>query len=179
MGEQRTAGKIRASIVVCYNKNGQILLLKRPSDHLKFPNQWCFPGGKNDYISEFIGELPSLVSRNLPTPHQLAFDDRWESYAEAAIAELKEETGIRLRFFEELNLWLADDEFLVKPIINLKLVTDDEITKTFPNGEHVDCGWFNFNSFQNIRTLAGLMTSDMFDWAWENRKNYVSTTPFR
>jgi len=59
----------QASVVMLFDAAGNILLLKRSDTAPVFPNQWCFPGGKQE---------------------------ERETASDAALRELKEETGIVL-----------------------------------------------------------------------------------
>jgi len=119
----------QAVITVVMNTEGKILLLKRTASHM-FANQWCFPGGKVDFLSEH--EVPSAW--------------RWESHAEAAIRETLEETGIQVRVLVDSDIIVADEHFVVKVFISN--VDDYEVTKEFPNREHESYMWLDINDLK-------------------------------
>lgn len=147
----------RAVVVLIKNQYDEILLLQRNSTH-EFPNQWCFPGGKCDYIQELV-KLQNQVKiikgtdDGVPTESYEESSveitktiERMEEYIEAAFRETLEETGIQLKSLVESPMWLADKVYVVKVFVidpNAR-PEDDEYTirKDFPNREHQRYGWF-------------------------------------
>jgi mutator protein MutT len=70
--------------VILVNTFGEILLLQRCDNDWLFPGKWCLPGGHVD-----LGEGPE----------------------EAAIREVKEETGITLKSVKMLKKYIYEDGF--------------------------------------------------------------------
>ena len=93
-----------ASVIICINPAGEVLILKRSAALDTYPNHWCFPGGRID-----PGEEPE----------------------EAAIRELKEETSLvakekDLVYFYTLNKKNKDILFFILSDWNGEVVIDWE-----------------------------------------------------
>ena len=146
----------KSTVVVIYNQEGQILLLKRGKDHKMFPGEWCFPGGKLDWVSEVVQSY--VVNPLNDTAYtQETINNRWEEYAECVVRECFEETGIRLISFFDVGDWLSDSEFLVKVFHSH---TIEEPTVVFPNREHYEWGWFHLDELPNG---VGRMTMEQIE----------------
>jgi len=127
----------RSQVVLTTNPKGEVLLLQRSDGHPMYPLEWCFPGGKLDFMSE-----------NIETPSSERFFSRWEDYAESAAREFNEEIGYHLTSFEETKYWLSDNKFIVK-VFQATVAKDP--TKVFPNREHIQWGWFNHANLPDLK----------------------------
>ncbi len=137
----------KAVLVIVYNEKGEVLLLKRTSDHPLFPNEWCLPGGKLDWIIKG----PEAIDIEF----LCLMNGEWEEYAAAAYRELKEETGIKGYLLSEQSVFLCDDYYVCKVFTVANPVVSNEVTVKFPNREHVEYGWFDLDA---LELLPGLGT---------------------
>jgi 8-oxo-dGTP diphosphatase len=101
-------------MILISDEQDRILLLKRPPGH-SYPDQWCMPGGKID-----AGETADVAIHR----------------------ETVEETGIVLKAYAKVDLILADSNHLCYPYVAAYNHEYREVTKKFPNDEHVEFGWF-------------------------------------
>ena len=136
----------RSVVTLIINNSNQILLLKRPPDHDKFPGQWCLPGGKIDWIVEQV-QFEAIQGKN-------TLSARWETPEEAAYRETIEETGIKAIIFRNTNVVMSDGDFIVYVFSALKC-NNYEVTKQFPNREHVEYKWVTPD---NLPSPIGPMT---------------------
>lgn len=114
-------------VVVVLNEEKKLLLLKRSSyEDQWMPNKWCMPGGGVEK-----GEQP----------------------ANAAIRELKEETGITVEKFKESFVIQRDDN--VEHIF-LSLYEGDPWNIKLDN-ENQGYGWFSINEIKFLDTVPNLL----------------------
>lgn len=111
-----TSSMKQTTFIVQMNDEGKILLLKRPYDHKKYPNQWTLPGGKVD-----PGETTEVC----------------------AYREMFEETGIRMLSFAKLPFFLGGETSVIYPYAALNQFEGEELDKAFPNREHVEYMWYD------------------------------------
>lgn len=125
-------------IVIATHRKKGVLLLRRGADHKEFPNQWCFPGGKADWITETIeGAIPQIQNQV----------GRWELPAEAAFREFEEETCIKAVGMRDLPFHMSDGKYIVRVfhvVLNDEQLIEFE-QRPFPNREHDKFGWFNYH----------------------------------
>jgi 8-oxo-dGTP pyrophosphatase MutT (NUDIX family) len=123
------ARKRDATFIVQFNAIGEVLLLKRPPDHPKSPNQWTLPGGKRDWD-----------------------DDEWklknkivyiESIDACASREFEEETGARLSVFRMEPILSTSSKHIIYTYTSIVDLPSDILPKEFPNNEHVEYMWWN------------------------------------
>lgn len=116
----------RAVVLVINDSLGRVLLLQRSSGHSVFPEEWCFPGGKVDPLGQFKDYI------------------YYESDEEACIRECIEETGVVPTLIKDTGIIAVgnDKEFLVKVFRAILPITEDQVTKEFPNREHIKFGFF-------------------------------------
>lgn len=129
----------RAVVMIITNGQGDVLLLKRSLESRKFPGEWCLPGGKVDWIE---GGLQKQRDENGNVIGSLAFDTHLESDEAAAYREALEETGIDVIVFEDTNVIMGDPEFTVKVFKSLLDFEKSDVSKEFPNREHIEYGFF-------------------------------------
>lgn len=122
----------RAVVMLITNGFGQVLLLKRSPDCKKFPGEWCLPGGKVDYITHKI----NTISYEKKV-------EAWEGSDTAAYRETLEETGIDVVVFKNTGVIMGDPEFTVEVFESLLNFEASDVTREFPNREHVEFGFFN------------------------------------
>lgn len=94
--------------------NVEVLMLKRPLDHDKYPGHWCLPGGKTD---------------------------EGETSLQAAVRECEEETGFMPNLLQNANIYMIDEDYEVEVYVStaFKQITD----VFYPNREHIDAKWCN------------------------------------
>lgn len=125
--------KRKATFVVAKNEQGAILLLKRPPDHPKHPDQWTLPGGKVDYIGE---------GRATGRPQVCVYPGGYgESDVGGAAGEFEEETGIPSKMLTKLPVTIISSEHEIYVYEELIPITNNELPKEFPNKEHVEYMW--------------------------------------
>lgn len=115
----------RAVVMLITNGFGEVLLLKRSPESRKFPGEWCLPGGKVDKI--FEGK----------------YETHFEGSDTAAYRETVEETGIDVVVYKNTGVIMGDPEFTVEVFESLLRFETSDVTRTFPNREHVEFGFFN------------------------------------
>jgi len=114
--------KNEAAAVVVVNKLGQVLILKRASHSATYPNHWNFPGGSLDE-----GETPS----------------------EAAIRELREETGLMVS-----KPYLNHFETRTLPKITIYyFITGEYQGQVAINSESSDYKWVFLNELEEFNMI--------------------------
>lgn len=114
--------KNEAAAVVVVNKLGQVLILKRASHSATYPNHWNFPGGSLDE-----GETPS----------------------EAAIRELREETGLIVS-----KPYLNHFETRTLPKITIYyFITGEYQGQVAINSESSDYKWVFLNELEEFNMI--------------------------
>lgn len=148
----------KAVVLIVTDTSGRVLLLKRGEGHKHFPGQWCLPGGKVDYKAEWITYTdPTFASTKM-----MVYE--WESDDEACIRECIEETGYIPSLIQNTHITAvgSDKEFIVKVFRCLDTIPyktggdySHFITREFPNGEHVEYGFFEVSNLpREIGTLT-------------------------
>ena len=114
--------KNEAAAVVVVNKMGQVLILKRASHSAAYPNHWNFPGGSLDE-----GETPS----------------------EAAIRELREETGLMVS-----KPYLNHFETRTLPKITIYyFITGEYQGQVAINSESSDYKWVSLKELEEFNMI--------------------------
>lgn len=126
----------KATFIVAKNEQGSILLLKRPPDHARHPDQWTLPGGKIDMIGE--GRCKGVEG------HFGAYPGGYgESDTAAAAAEFEEETGKQSCVLAQLPITIISKEHEILCFEELVPVEEEVLPKEFPNVEHVEYMWLD------------------------------------
>jgi 8-oxo-dGTP pyrophosphatase MutT (NUDIX family) len=123
------ARKRDATFIIQANAVGDILLLKRPPNHPKSPNQWTFPGGKRDF-DEDTWKLKNKI-------------EYIESIDACASREFEEETGARLKLFAKEEVLSTSSKHIIYTYTALGFLDTDILPKEFPNTEHVEYMWWD------------------------------------
>ncbi len=116
----------RAVIALIFDNEGRVLLLERTKDHMLYPGQICAPGGKNNLYEGILETDEAAVNR-----------------------EVTEETGIRMRLFKKEDIFLADENFMITVFSCVRHVRDSEVTRAYPNAEHVGYNWYHLDNLPN------------------------------
>lgn len=144
----------KAVVGVLRNPDGAVLILKRGQDHKLFPGEWCFPGGKLDWLTRNV--VAQVVDTKVMVAQTITEE---ESYEAAFVRETLEETGIQIVDFIELGEFLADHSFIVK-VFHAFSKVGFNVTRSFPNREHVEYMWVTPTTYP---TSLGTMTKRQLD----------------
>ncbi len=149
-----------APVMLITNKRDEILLLQRTSEHKLFPNEWCLPGGKRDLTfdsqesSNFIDRHPSYI-QNKPFEYK-------ESNEECIFRECEEELGCKIYAFKDTMIYLYDRYYAMKVYIALSKTL--QITKEFPNREHVQYCWFHKRELPELLSVVTRELIENYDF---------------
>jgi len=127
----------RSVVLIVMDTQSRVLLLKRPEHHT-YGSEWCFPGGKVDYIVDDV-------------KYQIYGTDshgtikRFETDDEACVRECIEETGYVPAVIQDTLVTASDGKYLVKVFVSHERIEENEVTKKFPNREHTEYRFFALN----------------------------------
>jgi 8-oxo-dGTP pyrophosphatase MutT (NUDIX family) len=122
---------IKSAVIAIIDAQSRILLLKN-NIHKKQPGLWVLPGGKCDFIKK---------------------ENRWETFAEAIVRELEEETGLNAVVFEESPFYISYKGILVKLFTaRAEHLSNSEITISH---EHSEFKWVYDIDIDSLNVAPG------------------------
>lgn len=141
----------RSVVLVIQDSLGRVLLLQRSKTSRVFPEEYCLPGGKIDYIKREVFHEGSAFTGGSSTSRVAG----WENDDEACVRECIEETGISPKLIIDTHIVANDTQYVVKVFKCLIPIEESEVTKEFPNREHESYGFYELN---NLPEKIGKLT---------------------
>ena len=137
----------QATLMVVFNQNNQVLLLKRSPDHKLFPNEWCLPGGKRDKHPIKLQELRSYNYNENSNTFKWHYEHLpyGETPEECIYRECKEEIGLKIYNFVNSGVTMMDDHYHMHVFQALRRYESPGPERVFPNREHVAWRFFHLN----------------------------------